>query len=297
MKKILTASLVAMMAVSAARAEIASVKYVDDADKVITDTIGQVTEGKTVVQMISEAVSGGSSGALAEAKAYTDELANGAVKTNTQAIAALDTTYVSESEMTTFKGLNDTAIADAKKAGTDAATALAEYETANNKALADEIDRAKAAEKVNADAIAAINNAETGIGAATLAEAKAYTDELANGAVKTNTQAIAALDTTYVSESEMTTFKGLNDTAIADAKKAGTDAATALAEYEEANDLALAGVKATADAAQPKTDKALNLGAANGAWVDLTSTEANYQTNGTYSLTLVNGTPKWTLVK
>lgn len=56
----------------------------------------------------------------------------------------------------------DTAVADAKKAGTDAAAALEEYKTSNNAALAlkasqaaleEEIARAKAAEKVNADAI------------------------------------------------------------------------------------------------------------------------------------------------
>ena len=53
--------------------------------------------------------------------------------------------------------------------------------------------------------------------------------------------------------SAFNTFKEENTTAIADAKKAGTDAAAALETYKTSNDSALAGVKATADAAATKT--------------------------------------------
>ena len=60
--------------------------------------------------------------------------------------------------MTEVTGLTD-AIADAKKAGSDANTALEEYKVTNNAAV-----------KANADAIATINAAETGI----LAQAKEY---------------------------------------------------------------------------------------------------------------------------
>ena len=60
--------------------------------------------------------------------------------------------------MTEVTGLTD-AIADAKKAGTDANTALEEYKVTNNAAV-----------KANADAITAINAADTGI----LAQAKEY---------------------------------------------------------------------------------------------------------------------------
>lgn len=60
--------------------------------------------------------------------------------------------------MTEVTGLTD-AIADAKKAGTDANAALEAYKTTNNAAV-----------KANADAITAINAAETGI----LAQAKEY---------------------------------------------------------------------------------------------------------------------------
>lgn len=62
--------------------------------------------------------------------------------------------------MTEVTGLSD-AIADAKKAGTDANTALEAYKVTNDAAV-----------KVNADAIAAINNVDTGI----LKQAKDYAD-------------------------------------------------------------------------------------------------------------------------
>ena len=58
----------------------------------------------------------------------------------------------------------------------------------------------------------------------------------------------------YVSDDEFELFKGTNTTEIANAKKAGTDAAAALNTYKSANDTALAGVKATADAAAVKAD-------------------------------------------
>lgn len=62
--------------------------------------------------------------------------------------------------MTEVTGLTD-AIADAKKAGTDANTALNTYKATNDAAV-----------QANADAIAAINNADTGI----LKQAKTYAD-------------------------------------------------------------------------------------------------------------------------
>lgn len=109
-----------------------------------------------------------------------------AVATQIQnAITALDlgNTYAAKSHthaMADVTGLSD-AIADAKKAGTDANTALEAYKVTNNAAV-----------KANADAIAAINAADTGI----LAQAKSYADG--------------------------------KDTAIAAAKKAGDDAQAAV---------------------------------------------------------------------
>lgn len=53
----------------------------------------------------------------------------------------------------------------------------------------------------------------------------------------------------YVLESDFNTFETSNTAAIEDAKKAGTDAAAALAAYKTSNDAALAEVKETAEAA------------------------------------------------
>jgi hypothetical protein len=59
----------------------------------------------------------------------------------------------------------------------------------------------------------------------------------------------------YMTIAAFNEFKEANTTAIADATKAASTAAsTALGEYKTANDAALAGVKATADAAAVKTE-------------------------------------------
>ena len=101
----------------------------------------------------------------------------------------------------------ENAIKEAKKAGTDANTALETYKVQNDaRSLAIEED------------IAEITNADNGI----LAQAKAYADG--------------------------------KDGAIAEAKKAGTDASAALEAYKTSNNEALAGVKATAEAAAVKTE-------------------------------------------
>lgn len=101
----------------------------------------------------------------------------------------------------------ENSIKEAKKAGTDANTALETYKVTNDaRVLAVEED------------IAEITNVDNGI----LAQAKAYADG--------------------------------KDGAIAEAKKAGTDASAALEAYKTSNNEALAGVKATADAAAVKTE-------------------------------------------
>ena len=142
--------------------------------------------------------------AIAAAKTETESqvgaLRDGAVKDNADAIAAikdhasvdsfadvmtemakyqLSGDYATKAEAQGYANAKDDAIAEAKKAGTDAAAALEAYKTANDAAvglkaaqadleavsavanaaatktaLQEEIDRAKAAEKANADAIA-----------------------------------------------------------------------------------------------------------------------------------------------
>lgn len=114
-----------------------------------------------------------------------------------------------------------------------------------------------------------------GAAAQALADAKAYTDALANGAVKSNTDAISAIKdgTTidsfkdvetalagkqaagdYATKTEAKGYADAKDTAIAEAKKAGDDAQSALNAYKTSNDEALAGVKATAEAAYVKPE-------------------------------------------
>lgn len=110
--------------------------------------------------------------ALKDAKAYTDQLKNGAVKTNTDAIAAIkDGTTIN-----TFSAA-ETAIADAKKAGTDAQTAVNTLSgkvgtVPADKTVVEMIADAQAAAtyddttikasiKANTDAITKLNGADT----------------------------------------------------------------------------------------------------------------------------------------
>lgn len=89
--------------------------------------------------------SGAAAGALTSAKAYTDELANGAVKTNTEALAKLN-------------GAGEGSVAKA---------------VADAKALVDaDVDAVEAIANKNKQDIAAINDGTNGI----LAQAKGYTD-------------------------------------------------------------------------------------------------------------------------
>ena len=135
------------------------------ADKAITDSIGTVAEGKTVVKMIEDAQAAAASDAEAKVKA----LADGAVATNTSKIAehtaAIEALNKADGTIATINAaiakeaedraaadalINEkfgaeyskdntiaSAIADAKKAGTDAqgqVTALAEGAVATNAA-------------------------------------------------------------------------------------------------------------------------------------------------------------------
>ncbi len=116
-------------------------------------------------------------------------------------------------------------------------TALTPYQTAEQAAAA-------------YDAKGAAADAETA--------AKAYADGLAGNYA---TAAQGALATTAVQTTTFTTFQTSNTAAIADAKKAGTDAAAALDEYKESNDGVIAGINsklenvATTEGLSDLTDK------------------------------------------
>lgn len=153
-----------------------------------------------------------------DAKDYTDALANGAVKTNTTNIATLNTevegiktNYATKTEAEGYANAKDEAIAAAKKAGDDAQDTIDAYVTSNNAALAgvkataeqgvaDAATAKGIADQATTD-IAALEVTIAGLetktdAAAKLTEAKEYTDALANGAVKANTEAIAKLNGT-----------------------------------------------------------------------------------------------------
>lgn len=113
------------------------------------------------------------------------------------------------------KTLSDIAaqIAEAKKAGTDAQSALDTYKAANDEAVA---------AKVSTSDFNTFKTSNTGA----IADAK-----------KAGTDAASALDA----------YKTANDTAVAAAKKAGTDAASALETYKTSNDTAVAAKVAKSD--------------------------------------------------
>lgn len=112
-----------------------------------------------------------------------------------------------------------------------------------NTAVANEATTARAAEKANADAITAIKDGTTIDSFADVETALAGKQ--------------AAGD--YATKAEAQTMADAKDTAIAEAKKAGTDAQDALDAYKTSNDAALAGVKATAEAAVTDADLATAL--------------------------------------
>lgn len=169
---------------------VATVSTVNTAKSdLIGDTSAEAatTDGNTIAD-VRRYVDAKTKGVASDAK--LTELSN-KVTANTNSIATINTSLAEG-------GSVSNAIADAKKAGTDAATAVSTLENGKVKA--------------NTDAIAAINNAETGI----LKQAKNYADgkdaaiaaakkagddaaaavtTLENGQVKINADAITAINT------------------------------------------------------------------------------------------------------
>ncbi|MBR5625710.1 MAG: hypothetical protein IKW67_02940 [Alphaproteobacteria bacterium] len=89
MKKILTVSLVAIMAVSAARADIASVKYVDDSIKPVTESVATKAAAADL-QALTTTVSD-----MDAAYKAADEALDGRLTT-------VETTYATKEEMERF---------------------------------------------------------------------------------------------------------------------------------------------------------------------------------------------------
>ena len=190
--------------------------------------------------------------AAVASKGYVDEKVGGA----TSSIATLTQTVADN------KTAAETAIADAKKAGTDAAAALESYKTTNDGAVSGLDTRLGAAED-NITALQGTVGELSGDGANSvanqianaLAAANGYTDaevkELADGAVKTNTEAIAAInnETTGI----LAEAKGYADSLATNYDAAGS-ATTALTNAKAYTDTEIGKI----DAAYKEADTAIN---------------------------------------
>ena len=221
MKKILTASLVAMMAVTAANADIASTKYVNTQsglpESQATFNVGDFTGAAAQKTNLKDAVN-----AIATEVAGLTEGGEGSV--SSQIESAIGTLADGATDVAT-------AISKAQQAAEGKVTALADGQV-----------------KTNKEAIEAINNESTGI----LKQAKDYTDALKTNEVATNTAAIAKLSGTG---------EGSVSKAVADAKDELKGLIDSLGETNGANETAIEQLginleKAITDAADDATSKA-----------------------------------------
>ena len=210
--------------------------------------------------------------ALTEAKGYTDTLANGAVASNTSAINAIKDgesidsfkdvetalagkqaagDYATKTEAQGYADAKDSAIAEAKKAGTDAQS-YAEGVAAD---LAEEVTRAKAAEEANATAAA---NAKS---AADKAQGEVDALELvvAEKADKATTLAGYGIADAYTS----TQVDSAIATAVANAEHLKRAIVEALPEVASADAHTIYMVKADEDS---ENNKYVEYMVINGAW-------------------------------
>ena len=228
MKKILTASLVAMMAVTAANANIASTKYVDDRTGTLSGFVQENTNLTTAVNALAATVStnaGAASDAanqaLADAKEYTDALAEGAVAGNTAAIAGMDLASVGAdgSYIKTVSQADGKVTAVAEAA--DATPTEDSTKMVTSGGVYTAIEAAKTAASGANSALA---------GRVTTAEGKITTIE---GQQTTQDTKISALEASLADG-------GATKQAIDAAEKAGDDAQADIDAYITSNDQALA---------------------------------------------------------
>lgn len=195
---------------------------------------------------------GSAAQALTDAKAYTDEVKDALLGTE-----ELVGTYDTLKEIGAWianSGVDATELASAI-AGETSAREEADAALSGRLAILEAIDHdayvdadatlkadlegqisalANGAVKANTDAIAAINDASTGI----LVTAKAYTDALANGAVKANTEAIAAINNTTTGI--LAIAKSYTDTEVAGAKSYADGLVAAIVQPKASNEVTVA---------------------------------------------------------
>ena len=207
--------------------------------------------------------------ALADAKTYADaedkkiEDSIGTVEQGKTVVGMIEEAKTAASTgastaLEAYKTTNDAAVAAAKKAGDDA-------QAAADKAQG-EVD---ALEGVVATQKTELQKAISDGDAATLASAKEDATTKANAA-QAAAEATAAADATTKANAALAEAKSYADTAEADAKTYG-------------------------DNTFQVKSSALSVGAANGAWTDLTAAEG-YSATGTHSLVLKNGVIQWEAV-
>ena len=191
-------------------------------------TSKMISDANVSIENQLNSITSAEDGILAQAEGKINQLANGAVATNTQAIADLTDTVSS----------NATAAANATTA---VANDLAAYKTSNNAAVS-----------ANADAIAAIKDAENGI----LKQAKDYTDT----EIDALEQSLNGTSTNLTELSGKVT-KNTEDIAANAAAIAAEEARAKLAE--EANAAAAAAAKEQADKGVADAKAAAEAAAAN----------------------------------
>lgn len=210
--------------------------------------------------------------ALTEAKGYTDTLANGAVASNTSAINAIkDGTsidsfkdveealagkqatgdYATKTEAQGYADAKDSAIAEAKKAGTDA-QAYAEGVAGD---LTEEIERAKGAEQANATAA---SNAQSAADKAQ-GEVDALETVVEGKADKATTLAGYGIGDAYTKTEADTAIA----TAVANAEHLKRSIVEALPEVSAADVHTIYMVKADEDSSDNKYIEYMVI---NGAW-------------------------------
>lgn len=235
--------------------------------------------------------------------------ANGAITTGTISSAMItdgtivnadiaDNAAIAQSKIAGLAG----SIADAKKAGTDAASALNTYKTSNDAAV-------KAVKTTADNTAAAVNNATTGLAATkkiaddnaaklkTMATSETVTalttrvgtaetnitslqngkqDKLVSSGANANISGSNGVTVTVGTDGKVAVSGNQSaiNTAIADAKKAGTDAASALNTYKTSNDAAVAK---KADSATMTTELAKKENTSNKVTaISSTSTDTQY---------------------
>ena len=158
----------------------------------------------------------------------------------TEAVNQLTSTMTSNySAFTDYKSSNDSAVAAAKKAGTDAQANLDAYKTSNDA----EIASMKTTYATKSD-LSATDTELSGKVSDALTTAKSYTDssittEVTNrdAAIKAQADSISLeVSKTYTKAETFSAYQSDADQRIATANKAGTDAQANLDSYKTAND-------------------------------------------------------------